>query len=147
MTCKATRTMLSRYLDHELTTIARGSVEAHLSQCTECQAAYATQQRVWDLLERALPIEPPDVLAAVEARLAEPRGWAALLAGLRLRTVAYTTAAVALVGLFVTTGIWAGSANGQPAAKEQDGVLAELLGDAPPGLEIGALLDDIGEKP
>jgi len=139
--------MLSRYLDNELTTVARDSVKAHLSNCPECQAEYAAEQRLWDLLESAVPIEPPDIIAAVEARLAEPRGWAALLAGLRLRTIGYATAAVVLVGLFVTTGIWAGSAHGQPTAKEHDRVLAELLSDAPPGLEIGALLDDIGERP
>jgi predicted anti-sigma-YlaC factor YlaD len=147
MKCKAAQEMLSRYLDNEMSSDDRNSVAAHLAQCPACQVAYADQQRLWGLLGRVEPVQPPDVIAAVEARLLEHRGWVSFLPGLRLRTVGYAAAAMVLVGLSVWAGIWAGTSRHKPAARENDRIINELLTDTPPGMEIVALLDEIGDRP
>jgi predicted anti-sigma-YlaC factor YlaD len=147
MKCKHTRKVLSRYLDHELSSTETVSVEEHLAQCSECRTEHATQQRLWTLIGRAEPVRSPDLMAAVEARLSERRGWASFLAGLRLRSFAYATATAALVGLFAWTGVWAGTARHGSYAREHDRTFAELLSDVPPGMEVVAVLDQIGERP
>ena len=118
-----------------------------MAHCSACQAELASQQRLWEFLGCAEPIRPPDVFAAVEARLAKRRGWDWLLAGLRPRLVGYAAVAAVLVGVFVWAGVWAGSARRLPEALQHDRALAELLSNAPPGMEIVALLDEIGERP
>jgi predicted anti-sigma-YlaC factor YlaD len=145
--CKAVQKMMSRYLDDELSSGARDSVDAHLAQCAACEAEYAAQRQLWGLLARAEPIQPPDVINAVAARLAEPRGSPAFLAGLQLRTLSYAIAAAVLVGLFVWTGVWAGTAHHGADVGEHDRAFAELLSDAPPGMEVVVVLDQIGERP
>ena len=147
MQCKAAQKLMSRRLDDELSSETRLSVDAHLAQCPACRAEYAAQQRLWDLLGLVEPIQAPDVLAAVEARLLEQRGWASLLAGLRIPTMSYAAAAAVLVGLFVWTGVWAGSSRHSLHSGEHDRAVAELLTDVPPGMEVVALLDEIGERP
>ena len=147
MKCKAARKMMSRYLDDELSSSAGNSFETHLAQCPACQAEYATQRRLWDLLLRAETIKAPDVIVGVEARLAEPRGWAAFVAGLRPRTLGYAAAAAVLVGLFAGAGVWAGAKQHRSSAGEHDQAIAEFLSDAPPGMEVVAALDQIGERP
>ena len=147
MRCTDTRKVLSRYLDHELSQTETASVEEHLAQCLECRTEHATQQRLWTLLGRAEPIRSPDFIAAVEARLSAPRGWTAFLDGLRLRAVGYAAVAAILVGLFVWTGVWAGTVHRDPDVREHDRTFAEILSDTPPGMEIEAVLDQIGERP
>ena len=147
MKCKETRKVLSRYLDHELSSTETSSIEEHLAGCLECRTELETQQRLWALLGSVEPIRAPNLTAAVEARLSEPRGWLSFLAGLRLRSFAYATATVALVGLFVGTGVWAGTARHGSDAREHDRAFAELLSDVPPGMEVVAVLDQIGERP
>ena len=147
MKCKAAIKMMSGYLDDELSPDTRNSVDAHLAHCPACQAEYADQRHLWDLLGRVESIQPPDVITAVEARLSERRVRAAFLVGLRLSTVGYAAAAAALVGLFVWTGVWAGATKNRPSAGEHDRAIAELLSDAPPGMEVVEFLDEIGERP
>ena len=147
MKCKDTRKALSRYLDHELSSTETAFVEAHLAQCPECRTEHAAQQRLWTLLGRAEPIRSPDLIAATEARLSERRGWTAFFAGLRLRSIGYATAMTALVGLFVWTGVWAGTARHGYDVGEHDRSFAEILNDTPPGMEVAAILDQIGEQP
>jgi len=147
MKCKESRKVLSRYLDHELSSTETSSIEEHLAGCLECRTELETQQRLWALLGSVEPIRAPNLTAAVEARLSEPRGWLSFLAGLRLRSFAYATATVALVGLFVGTGVWAGTARHGSDAREHDRTFAELLSDVPPGMEVVAVLDQIGERP
>jgi len=147
MRCKEARKVLSRYLDHELSADATARVEEHLARCAECRAEHAAQQSVWNVLGRAEPIRPPDLMAAVEARLAERHGWASFLAGLRLRSVGYAAATAALVLLFAWVGVWAGTARHDSSAGEHDRAFAELLSDAPPGMEVVTLLDQMGERP
>ena len=147
MRCKETRKVLSRYLDRELSSAERASVEEHLAQCPECRAEHATQQSLWSLLARAEPIRPPDLIAGVEARLSERRGWGAFLAGLRLRSFGYAAATAALVLLFVWAGVWAGSARHGSGVAAHDRAFVELLSDTPPGMEVVTLLDQIGERP
>ena len=147
MKCKETRKVLSRYLDQELSSTETSSIEEHLAGCLDCRTELETQQRLWTLLGSVEPVRAPNLLAAVEARLSEPRGWLSVLAGLRLRSFAYATATVALVGLFVGTGVWAGTARHGSDAREHDRTFAELLSDVPPGMEVVAVLDQIGERP
>jgi anti-sigma factor RsiW len=138
--------MLSRMLDDELSARERLLLEEHLSQCPGCQAEHAAQQRVWALLTRVEAIAPPDVFAAVEARLSERGGWASLLDGLQLRRAGYALAAAALVGLSVWSGVWAGAARHRSAAGEYDRAMNELLADTLPGMEVVTLLDHTGER-
>ena len=145
--CKETRGNLSRYLDRELSVAAAVSVEEHLAQCLECRTEHEAQRRLWALLGRAEPIPSPDLVAAVAARLSERGGWASFLAGLRLRSIGYATATAALVGLFVWAGAWAGTMRQDPDRREPDRAFTELLSDAPPGMEVVAVLDQIGERP
>ena len=147
MRCKEMRKVLSRYLDRELSSAERASVEEHLAQCAECRTEHATQQSLWNLLGRAEPIRPPDLMAAVEARLSERHGWGSFLAGLRLRSVGFAAATAALVLLFAWAGVWAGTARHDSRAGEHDRAFVELLSDAPPGMEVVTLLDQIGERP
>ena len=147
MKCKQARKVLSRYLDHELPSTQMASVERHLACCPECQAEQVAQERLWTLLGRAEPIRSPDLVAAVEARLWEPRGWASYLGRLRLRSIGSAAAIAVLVGLFVWTGLWAGTARQRFATREHDRAFAELLTDVPPGMEVVAVLDEIGQRP
>jgi predicted anti-sigma-YlaC factor YlaD len=147
MKCKETRKALSRYLDHELSPTETSSIEEHLTGCIECRTELETQQRLWTLLGSVEPIRAPNLVAAVEARLSEPRGWLSFLAGLRLRSFAYATATLALVGLFVGTGVWAGTVRHASDDQEHDRTFAELLSDVPPGMEVVEVLDQIGERP
>jgi len=147
MKCTETRNVLSRYLDHELSAADAALVAEHLAQCPGCQTEHAAHQGVWNLLGHVGPIRSPDMFAAVEARLSEPRGWASFLAGLRLRSLGYAAATAALVGLFVWAGVWAGTARHGLDGGDHDRTFAELLSDAPPGMEAVAILDQIGERP
>ena len=147
MKCNQTRKALSRYLDHELSAAETALAEEHLAQCAACRTERATQEQVWALLGRADPIRSQNLVAAVEARLSEPLGWASLIAGLRLRSLGYASATAALVGLFVWAGVWAGTARHGTDAGDHDRTFAELLSDAPPGMEVVAVLDQIGERP
>lgn len=144
MTCRETLDVLSRYLDRELPAPKVTAVEAHLAHCPACRAEHAAQAQLWAVLGAAEAIRAPDLYRAIEARLAAPRGWAAFLDGLRLRTVGYATATAILVGIFVGAGVWAGTVRrGDPA----QGDFAELLGESPPGMEFVVLMDQIGETP
>ena len=147
MSCQAARKAMSRSLDDELSPAERSSMEEHLARCPGCRAEHATQQRLWELLGRVEPIRPPELFAAIEARLSRPSRLAVLLDGLRLRNVGHAAAAAALVGLFVWAGAWAGSTHQRVAAASHDRSFAELLSDVPPGLEVVALLDRLGARP
>jgi hypothetical protein len=61
--------------------------------------------------------------------------------------VGYAAAAAILVGLFVWTGVWAGTVHRDPDVREHDRTVVELLSDAPPGMEVEAVLNQIGEQP
>lgn len=143
----AAKKIISRHLDGELSSGTKAILDEHLAQCSACQAEYTAQQRLWDLLARAEPVQAPDIITAIEARLVERHGLASLLECLRFRTVGYATATAVLVGMFVWTGIWAGTTQYQSGAEEHDKFFAEILTDTPPGLEVVALLDKIGEQP
>jgi predicted anti-sigma-YlaC factor YlaD len=147
MKCKAAQKLMSRRLDDELASEVKRSVDVHVAQCPACQSAYASQQRVWALLGHVEPIQPPDVIAAVEKRLLEHRGWPSLFGGFGIRNVGYAIAVAALVGLFVGTGVWAGDARQDAETGEHDRAVAELLSDIPPGMEVVTVLDEIGERP
>ena len=147
MKCRDTRKVLSRYLDQELSSTQMAPVEEHLVQCPECRAEHATQERLWTLLGRAEPIKSPDMRAAIEARLSERRRWTSFLDGFRLRSLGYAAATAAVVLVFVSAGVWAGTARHGSGSGEQDRAFVELLSDAPPGMEVVALLDEIGERP
>ena len=146
MKCKQAQRALSRYLDRELSSTEMASVGEHLEHCPECRAEHARQQRLWDLLGRAEPVGSPDLTAAIEARLAQPRGWSALLAGLRLDSFVPAAAAAAVVAGFVWMGSWAGATHGAADAETHDRAFGELLSDAPPGMEAVAWLELIGER-
>lgn len=146
MHCEAATKLMSRYLDDELSPGERASLEVHLAQCSTCQAEHAAQQHLWSLLTRVEPIQPPNVIAAVEARLSERRGWAALLAGLRFPTLGYAAAAAVLVGVFVWGGVWAGTVQHRSSPGDHDRAVVELLTDTPPGMEVVTVLDEIGER-
>ena len=145
MKCKEARRVLSRYLDDELPSTQVASIEEHLAQCPECRAEHATQQRLWTLLGRAEPMVAPNLIVAIEALIEERRGRASLFAGLRLRSLCYATATAALVGLFIWTGAWAGTERHRIAPSPPDRAFVELLSDVPPGMEVVALVDQIGE--
>jgi predicted anti-sigma-YlaC factor YlaD len=147
MKCKETLKVLSRYLDRELSPTAVAPVEQHLTQCTACRAELFRQRRVWELVGHERAVEPPDVVASVQARLAAPQGRSALFESLRLRSIGFATAGAVLVGLFVWTGVWAGAARRGTGLPEHDPTFAEFLNDAPPGMEVVAVLDQIGEQP
>jgi len=142
MRCEAAREAMSRYLDEELSPEDRTSLEEHTASCTACRAQLAAHERTWALLARLEPVEAPDVFAAVEARISPRRGLVALVSGLRLRTLGYAAAAALLVAAFVWTGVWAGSTRHRVAAGDHE--VADLLSDAPPGMEIVSLLEGIG---
>lgn len=134
-------------LDDELSPGERASLELHLAQCSACQAEHAVQQRMWTLLTRVEPIQLPNVIAAVEARLSGGRGRASVPAWLRLQRVLYAAAAAALAGLFVSSGVWAGKAQYRPAVGDHDRAVVELLTDTPPGMEVVTMLAEIGQRP
>jgi predicted anti-sigma-YlaC factor YlaD len=144
MKCKEARKVLSRYLDRELAPPKTSSLETHLADCIGCRTELETQRRVWALLDAVEPIPTPYLVAAIEARLSKPR-WLSFPAGLRLRSFAYATATVALVVLFAGAGVWAAAARHASSAREHDRTFAELLSDAPPGMEVVTVLDQIGE--
>ena len=147
MHCEAAKKLISRYLDDELSPGDRASLEAHLAQCSRCQAELAGQQQLWSLLTRVEPVQPPDVIAAVEARLSKDRGRASAPAWLRVQRVLYAAAAAALVGLFIWSGVWAGKAQHLPAVGDHDRAVGELLTDTPPGMEVVTMLEEIGQRP
>jgi len=147
MKCSDARKALSRYQDGEMSSVEMPAFEEHLAQCPECRTELATQLEVWALLGRAEPLRAPDLTAAIEARLSEPRGWAALLAGLRLRSIGQAPATAALVALSVWGGVWAARSLDGSQSSEHERPFAEFLSDAPPGMEIVALLDRIGDRP
>lgn len=140
MRCATARRMMSRFLDDELRPGSRAAVDGHLAGCPSCQAALADQRRIWALLSSLPPVEPPDVLRAVERRLAEPAGEPAPLARPGLGLAAWAVAAATLVGLLIWTGIWAGEAHHRASVAGQ-GELAEAFSDVPPGFEVLALLE------
>lgn len=144
MDCEAAKKLMSRHLDGELSPGDRAMLEAHLAQCFACQAEHAAQERLWTLLLRVEPVQVPNLIGAIEEQISERRGWTSRFASIRLRTLSYAAAAALLVGGFVWGGIWAGT---QSMAGGHDRVVAELLTDAPPGMEIVTLLDEIGDRP
>ena len=147
MRCRAARRMMSRYLDGELPETRRSSVDQHLGCCPECRSEFAAQDRLWSLLGRAAPAPSPDVFAAVEARLSERPGLSFAFSRLRPRHVGYAAAAAVLVGLAILSGVWAGTERYSANGGDKDGTFAELTTNAPPGMEIAAILDEIGERP
>jgi predicted anti-sigma-YlaC factor YlaD len=147
MKCQDSVKLLSRYLDDELTSTRRASVEEHLAHCPSCRGELGQQQRVWNLIAQAEPIYAPNLMLAIEARLSEQPVWSTLLAGIRLRSIGYAAVTAVTVGLFVWTGFWAGTRRHSSDANEHDRVVAELLSDVPPGMEVVQVLDQIGERP
>jgi predicted anti-sigma-YlaC factor YlaD len=147
MKCQACVKFLSRYLDDELSSNERASVEEHLAACLPCRDELGQQQRLWNLIAEAEPIRSPNLVVAIEARLSGKPLWATLLAGIRLRSIGYAAVTAVTVGLFVWTGFWAGAARHGSDANEHDRVFAELLSDVPPGMEVVQVLDQIGERP
>jgi predicted anti-sigma-YlaC factor YlaD len=147
MKCKDTRNILSRYLDQELSSMQMSSVQEHLAQCSECQSEHEQQQRLWSLLANIEPVRAPNLIVAIEARLSEQYGWASILAGLRLRSIGYAAATAALVGTLVWTGFWAGTERHGSDPNEHVRIFTEFLSDAPPGMEVVQVLDEIGERP
>lgn len=145
MNCKQTRKVLSRYLDHELLGAEASSVEEHMADCPECRTELETQRRLWTVLGRLEPVRSPDMVAAVESRLSERRRWRGQLDRLRPRSFGHAMAAAGVVGLAVWTGLWAAWAR-QGVTDPHDRPFAELLNDSPPGMEIAAVLDQIGER-
>jgi anti-sigma factor RsiW len=146
MRCRTGKKLVPKYLDGELVPGERIALDEHLARCSACRAEYAAQERLWALLLRVEPIAAPDVTAVVEARLSEQRGWRTLLDGLRLRAVGWAAATAVLVALFVWTGVRAGAVPRGSSGGERDGAVAEILSDAPPGMEVVAVLDEIGER-
>jgi len=78
MNCRAVRTLLSAYIDGELTAAQAASVEAHLDQCSACQTALA-ELKSQDLVLRAVlakpiavsPLLTQRVISEVQRRQAE----------------------------------------------------------------------------
>jgi anti-sigma factor RsiW len=145
MRCKAARKLMSRYLDDELPPGAMSAVQEHLVGCDECRGEHDAQLVLWGLLERVPPVEPPDLFASIERRLEAPTREPAPFAWLNLRSAALAVAAAALIGLSIWMGIWAGETRHHTAVAAHDGELSELFSDVPPGFEVVALLERIGE--
>ena len=59
----------------------------------------------------------------------------------------FLSAAAILVGLAILSGVWAGTERYSANGGDKDGTFAELTTNAPPGMEIAAILDEIGERP
>lgn len=146
MRCEAARERMSRFLDDELSSSDRASLQEHLAGCLACGAEYAAQQRLWALISRVEPVQSPNVFASVEARLSAPRGLVALVAGLRFRTLVQAAAAAALVAAFIGAGVWAGNTRHRSMLDEHDRAVSDLLTDTPPGMEVVTLLDEIGAR-
>jgi anti-sigma factor RsiW len=146
MHCEAASKLISRYLDNELSPQDRASLDLHLAQCSGCQAELAAQQKLWAFLVRVEPIQSPNLILAVEAQLSKPRGWAALLARLQLPSMGYAAAAALLVGVFVLSGVWAGSRLHGSTEGEHDRAVVDLLTDTPPGMEVVTVLEKMGER-
>lgn len=141
MRCKSAQPLLSRYLDQELGSWRRRGLERHLEGCDSCRCELAAARRVWELLGEVEPVEAPEILGRLEARLnreqfAQPRRRQG-----RLSPVAFLAAVLLFAAAGSAGGIYAADSRppaGQGAAEAE---YAELLGDLPAGLDpVAAIL-------
>jgi len=110
MECKATRKLLHRYLDKELTTAQAIDVHAHLGRCAECSSRFAELDRADGLMQALQRQEPTEsaesVAAACLARAGERKpgllsGWVEWL-DWRVRIAGAVAGAFAAVALAAT---------------------------------------------
>ena len=74
MNCEESQTLLSTYIDGELSSDERVQLEVHLDVCTECLAELAELRRLAAGYQKLPSPKPPQHLwARIDASLAEPK--------------------------------------------------------------------------
>ncbi len=86
MSCEEYATLITAYVDDELSPEKRGKLDAHLAGCSDCQDELAAQRAVKEQLAMIQFTEPSDVelrryWANVYNRLERGIGWCLLSAG------------------------------------------------------------------
>jgi anti-sigma factor RsiW len=159
---------LSDYLSGDLPEAEKLAVEAHLSECDDCNTALRDLARIVDEADELGEIEPPrdlwpDIAAAIHSQspLGEEDPQVIPLPGSRRRVSAalperievsrrgLIAASVVLVALSATTTWWAGLPSEpvaeNPAGMAASGAVSPAAGGAPPEGMAGelAILEDV----
>jgi len=78
---------LMRYLDDELPPDERAAVERHIAGCSECAREVALYRTMGSELRRiGLQLQTETVWSGVSRRIAQPVGWALVIAGVLVWT-------------------------------------------------------------
>ena len=75
MDCTAVSRWFSPYLDGLLSAHERATLEHHVAECARCQADLESLKQMLASLRAMEQAEPPDLLPAIHARLAQPPWW------------------------------------------------------------------------
>ena len=107
MTCREIQSLMSRYIDGELTTEERAQVDAHLASCDACKQSFAQMQAINERIKGQL--QTLDVPASLAARVtssaqAMRKNGQSEQADRQKKWYRFAAAAVLVIGLAVGVG-------------------------------------------